>query len=91
MQLLAFGFLFFLALLAFAGFILLIRLVKNLLVNTVFGLAALFIVNFLASLVLGTGEAFLPINFWSVLLTAALGLAGVGLLILLRLGGVVIA
>ncbi len=62
---------------------------KKVLMNTVFGLIALFVINYLAG-VLQMDALNLPINLISVLVTAILGLAGVGLLIILKLLGITI-
>ncbi|MEM0475173.1 MAG: pro-sigmaK processing inhibitor BofA family protein [Candidatus Norongarragalinales archaeon] len=61
-----------------------IKLVKKILVNTVLGLAALLLVNFFGS---GYGVT-IPINLVTLAVSALLGLAGVGALILLALFGV---
>ena len=57
---------------------------RKLLVNSVLGLLALFIINWLGK---GYGIA-IGINILTVLFTAVLGLAGVGLLIILNLAGI---
>jgi len=62
---------------------------KKVLMNTVFGLIALFVINYLAG-VLQMDALNLPINLISVLITAILGLAGVGLLIILKLLGITV-
>ena len=69
--------------------IFLMGFLKKVLVNTVFGLVALFVVNYLAEL-LKMDALNIPINFISVLITAILGLAGVGLLIILKLLGITV-
>jgi hypothetical protein len=60
---------------------------RQLLVNTVVGFAALLLINFLADLI-GLPALKIAISFASVAVTAVLGLAGVGLLILLNLVGI---
>ncbi len=62
---------------------------KNLLVNTVFGVIALLLINLLAD---AAAYPAIKINITivTVIISALLGLAGVGLLILLKLLGVVI-
>ena len=60
---------------------------KQLLVNTVLGLIALLAINYLAGL-LSISVLKIPINLVSVAITAVLGLAGVGLLIILNLLGI---
>ncbi len=64
-----------------------INYTKQLLVNTVLGLIALLAINYLAGL-LNLPVLKLPINFVSVIITSVLGLAGVGLLIILNLLGI---
>jgi len=61
----------------------LVGFLRKFLVNTVVGLIALILVNWLG----GAYGIKIGINFLSVLVTAVLGLAGVGLLILLHLAG----
>ena len=62
---------------------------KKVLVNSVFGLIALFVINYLAEL-LKMDALKISINLVSVLVTAVLGLAGVGLLIILKLLGITV-
>jgi pro-sigmaK processing inhibitor BofA len=62
---------------------------KKALVNSVFGLIALFVINYLAEL-LKMDALKISINLVSVLVTAVLGLAGVGLLIILKLLGIAV-
>jgi len=69
--------------------IFIIGFLKKVLMNTVFGLIALFVINYLAG-VLKMDALNLPINLISVLITAILGLAGVGLLIILKLLGITV-
>jgi pro-sigmaK processing inhibitor BofA len=61
-----------------------IHFIKKILVNTVLGLAALFIINFFGS----PYGIKIPINLVTVVVSALLGLAGVGALIILTLLGV---
>lgn len=66
--------------------IVLFFVVKRILVNTVLGMIALLAVNFFSKEI---GLAFsIPITFVTVVITAILGLAGIGLLILLKLLGI---
>ncbi len=61
----------------------LVSVAKKLLYNTVLGLLALFVINWL-----GRDYGFsIGINLLTVAVTAILGLAGVGLLIILHLAG----
>ena len=64
-----------------------INYTKQLLVNTVLGLIVLLAINYLAGL-LSMPVLKIPINLLSVAITAVLGLAGVGLLIILNLLGI---
>ncbi len=69
--------------------IFIIGFLKKVLVNSVVGLIALFVINYLAEL-LKMDALKISINLISVLITAVLGLAGVGLLIILKLLGITV-
>ncbi|NYZ78460.1 pro-sigmaK processing inhibitor BofA family protein [Candidatus Micrarchaeota archaeon] len=64
-----------------------IRFFKKLLINTVLGVLALIIINYFGT-PLGVK---IGLNFITVIVSALLGLAGVGLLILLSLFGISLA
>jgi inhibitor of the pro-sigma K processing machinery len=61
-----------------------LKFVKKILVNTVLGLIALFVINWLGS----PYGVKIPINVVTVVVSALLGLAGVGALIILALLGI---
>jgi pro-sigmaK processing inhibitor BofA len=67
----------------------LVGILKKILVNSVVGLIALYVINFLGG-ALKMDALNIPINLVSVLITALLGLAGVGLLIILKLLGITV-
>ncbi len=80
---------FFLALLLIVLAIFLFGFLKDFFVNAVLGVIMLFALNILADVARYPGLK-ISITFVTVILSAFLGLAGVGLLILLRLLGIVI-
>ena len=66
--------------------VIVIKILKNILVNTALGVLALLAVNFFSK---ELGFAFtIPLTLVTGLVAAVLGLAGVGLLILLKLFGI---
>ena len=64
--------------------VLVIKFVKKIVVNTVLGVLALFAINFFGS----PYGMKIEINFLSVVISAILGLAGVGALVILALLGI---
>jgi hypothetical protein len=87
LELVALAVLFLLALVAIALAFIVINYTKQILVNTVLGLIALLVINYLAGL-LSFNALKITINLFSIAITAVLGLAGVGLLIILNLLGI---
>ncbi|HLD76211.1 MAG TPA: pro-sigmaK processing inhibitor BofA family protein [Candidatus Norongarragalinales archaeon] len=66
------------------------KILKNILINTVLGVVILLGLNLLADF-LHYPVLKIPITFVTVVVSAVLGVAGVGLLIILKLLGIVIA
>jgi pro-sigmaK processing inhibitor BofA len=56
------------------------KVLKRLLINSVVGLSLLFVLEF-------AFQVDIPINVWTIAITAFFGLAGVGSLLLVHLGG----
>jgi len=59
------------------------KVIKKLLINSVIGLFLLFVLRFAFQIPI-------PINIWTVGVTALFGLAGVGSLLILYLGGMLV-
>ncbi|MBI4360156.1 pro-sigmaK processing inhibitor BofA family protein [Candidatus Micrarchaeota archaeon] len=69
--------------------IIVVKLLKNFLANSVMGVIALLVISYLAD-VTGYAGIKVPITIVTVIISGILGLAGVGLLIVLKLLGIVI-
>lgn len=69
--------------------VIVVKFLKNFLVNSIMGVIALLVVSYLAD-VTGYPAIKVPITIVTVIVSGILGLAGVGLLIVLKLLGIVI-
>ncbi len=72
------------AVLAIAASVLIFRVLKNFLVNSVLGVAALLAINFLGA----SGGFALELSIANVVVAGVLGLAGVGMLVILKILGI---